>query len=271
MNIQTRLNKMVANLRKTQRYNTYGQVQRHRWTPEELSNLITKYQQWSEKAGPSHLFKLKDFILSTRDSLPIFTELNDKQYYERVKRTLYRTLAKTGTAWRHFGKTRLTQEVTDPTIEGIVNQLEEQGVSIATDGSVLLVFPVEYYTHQPSDGYFVPTIGHAITHLKKMIGALDEDFEELTTQAQKVIELLQQFAQAWRSHPEREQVFDPNIKKKLPSEEYSIAQNPDKPTEYTITKADGTTYTCDVAEHKCTCPAGEAGRMCKHLNNLLFQ
>lgn len=268
---RTRLIKHLANLKNTLRQVRISAIGRHKWTQEEVATLLEEYRNWSKKAGPDKLFKLKDFVMSMREHYPFFDELEDPKFYDRVKRTLYRTLTKTGTAWKHAGKTRLHKVEGHPELTRTLDELEKRGVAIATDGSVLLIFPVQYYTHQPDDGYFVPTVGHAIMHLKKMIANLGEEHEGVADEARAVIPLLQKFVEAWRLHPEREQIFDPNIKNKISEEDYKITQVPENPTQYEIEKPDGTKYYCDVEEHTCTCPAGSKGLMCKHLNTLLFK
>lgn len=268
MNTQ-RLLRSVAQLKSA--LHKKAAVPRHRWTSEQLRKLISRYRKWSQEAGPDKLFKLKDFILSNREDMPFFAELDDEAFYERVKRTLYRALAQSGTAWRHAGKTQLTKVVDNPEINQILSELAQHGVGISTDGAVLLIFPAQYYTHQPDEGYFVPTVGHAITHLKKIIATLQDSHQEVVEEAKKVVPLLRQFAEAWRMHPEREEIFDPNIRSKLEEDEYTITQDPNNPTQYEVLKKDGTRYYCDAEEHTCTCPAGASGRTCKHLNNLLFK
>lgn len=268
---RTQLIKRLANLKNTLHQVRVSAVGRHRWTQEEVATLLQKYREWSKEAGPDKLFKLKDFVMSMREQFPFFKELEDKKFYDRVKRTLYRTLAKTGTAWRHAGKTRLRKVEGNPELTQTLEELAKRGVAIATDGSVLLIFPVQYYTHQPDDGYFVPTVGHAISHLKRMIQNLGEEHQTLIEEAKAVIPLLQKFIEAWRLHPEREQIFDPNIKNKISDTDYKITQSPENPSQYEVEKPDGTKYYCDVEEHTCTCPAGSKGLTCKHLNTLLFQ
>lgn len=248
-----------------------GAVQRHRWDSSEVQTLIDRYRSWSQQAGPRKLFKLKDFVMSTREDFPFFEELPDKNFYERVKRTLYRVLTKTGMAWRHAGKTRLETVVKDSRIKNILEQLEQHGVGIATDGSVLLVFPIELYTHQPDEGYFVASIPHAINHLKKIVANAPDEYQELKDTALQVVPLLREFVQKWKEQPSEEATFKPKLKQDIQSEGYAIKQDPENSDVYEIHKPDGTVYYCNVEEQTCTCPAGQAGRVCKHLLNVTLR
>lgn len=243
---------------------------RHKWTAEQILTLLNKYREWSQKHTIDQPFKLKDFITSLREHFSFFDQLDEKQFYNRVSRTLYRSLVKHGLAWKHAGKTRLSKKQTQPEVGEILDQLEKLGVGIATDGSVLLILTAKFFTGVSDEGYFLPTIPHAITHLKAAVRkntlleeVLGEDISEIIRLLNKLIEVNKQLGQS---------VFMPNIKRKLDSNEYDIQQDPNEPHLFTVTKkADGTKYYCNTQEHTCTCPAGQEKRTCKHLINVLFQ
>lgn len=258
----------IANLKESLKGQVRTEDKRHKWTPEQLNTLVKKYRQWATRAGPHSLFRLKDFIMSMRDELEFFRQLPDKNFYDRVKRTLYRSLAKKGIAWKHYGKTQIDKQKIDQSLRIVLEELEKRGVSIATDGSVLLIFPLQYYTHESHDGYFVPTIPHAISHLQKMIQALPEEQQELKETAKEVIRLLQDFLNIWRAHPQKEVLLQPNIKREL-SNEYEVTET-DKPGVFKVEKDDGTIYYTDVENATCTCPAGQAGKICKHITNIAY-
>lgn len=267
LSLQAKLIKIASRLKGL---NVFA-VGKHHWSPEEVSDLVNKYRDWSKQAGPEQAFSLKDFILSMRQDYPFFQELPDSKFYERIKRTLYRSLSKAGVAWKHAGKKKIKPEEQTPEIAAIIHKLEQHGVGIATDGAVLLIFPVRLYTHESEDGYFLPTIPHAINHLRNLITNTENPTSEIVEEARLVIPLLQQFIAAWKKEPEKEKLFNPNIKRNLPTGEYSITQDPLNSDLHKVKKMDGTVYICDTKNHTCTCPAGQAGRNCKHLSTLLFE
>lgn len=243
-----------------------AQVKRHQWSRDQLATLLSAYQEHSAEAGGS--FNLKEFLLTLRSHFPFFEELDDDHFYERLKRTLYRQLLKSSTPWRHSKKEKLQAYTLSPDLKATVLALEQLGVALATDGAVLLIFPMEAMTNSPTDGYFVKDIPAAITHLKKLQQVTPEQYESVKTTAGQVITLLQRFVEQWKQQPEEERTYKTN-RKPLGSE-YEIQQDPTNPKKFTVTKNDGTSYECDTEEHTCTCPAGEAGRTCKHLAHVLF-
>lgn len=248
----------------------YATVARHKWSQQEIETIINRYNEWSNAIGPDQRFSLKDFIMSLRDDFSFFSELNDKQFYERIKRALYRSLVQSGAAWRHHGKQRLQTTTQNSSLIRILQELEKHGVGIANDGAVLLIFPVQYYTSQPNDGYFVPSIPHAISHLQRIIQTINDPKHTVVQEAKIVIPFLQQFIQIWKQSPDRKEIFNPNIENSMNTDQYKVTQSPQKPNQFKIQKEDGTIYYCDILLHTCSCPAGQAGKLCKHLSTLLL-
>lgn len=242
---------------------------RHRWTPEEITLLLEKYNEWALNTGPGKIFRLKEFILSLRTAFPRLAEVNDESFYNRLKRVLYRGLVQNNVSWKHSGRKSLkTIANLPPDLKQLVSQLEDNGIGIATDGTVLIAFTLAPFTGQ-DDGYEVKDTVAAIAHLNKVAANPDPRFAEIKDQAKTASGLLRQFNNLWGKKMPAS-VYTPPQDTKL-KEGYKITPDATKPNLFQVAKEDGTVYVVDSEEHTCTCPAGQAGRPCKHLRHVLYQ
>lgn len=259
-----RLRKIALLMRVVQ---AQSNIRRHRWTDEEIKLILQKYHEWSIRTGPEGLFDLKSFVLSLRSEFPFFDTLSDKQFYERVKRLLYRALGKFGVAWKHKGKKALLESVSDPKIVNILKVLEEEGVFITVDGEVLITFVLKSVTGE-DDGYWIPDVIKALKHLQQISANVSRGFEENAIHAKRVIPLLQHFLDLWNDLENKEQYYKAPEHKQL--EGYQLSFDKTNPKNVQVVKPDGTAYVVNRENHTCTCPAGQAGRTCKHLTYVLL-
>jgi hypothetical protein len=243
--------------------------QRHKWTEQEVLHLLDKYREQSSKLAPDGTFSLKEFIQAQRGQYSFFDELSDQQFYERVKRLLYRVLGKYGLAWKHSNKKLLKDNTPNTQIKKALERLEEEGVFVATTGEILMTFALSVLRGQ-DEGYWLPDIVKALAHLRKVAGNPQKEMKEVADQAQIVIPLLQHFLDLWNQVEEPEKFYQAPEHKNLIDDGYKLTRNPNNPSLVTIEKPDGTTYQVDKDKHTCTCPAGVAGRSCKHLTYTLL-
>lgn len=245
-------------------------VQRHNWTPSEISTILDQYKTWAVNAGPDKVFRLKEFVLSLRAAFPFFDELDDEHFYSRVKRVLYRALVRYNIRWQHSGKKALKDKADfPPDLVKLLNELEENGIGIADDGSVLIAFTLAPFTGE-DDGYELPDIISAVSHLNKVALNKQKGFEEIAQQATLVSGLLKRFLSLWNKE-KKSVVYTPPQYKTINKSEYKVEPDPTNPNLVNVKKQDGTVYQVDKLNHTCTCPAGEQGIPCKHIRSVLYE
>lgn len=243
---------------------------RHNWTPEEIEALLSQYKDWGVQAGPDKLFRLKEFILSLRPVFPFLQNIDDTSFYNRVKRVLYRSLVRFNVIWKHSGKRALKDKPSLPAeLKQVLNDLEEVGIGIAEDGSVLIAFTLSPFTGE-DDGYEIYDIVSAISHLQKVATNPHPLLASIREEAQQAIALLQKLLTLWSKDNKSDQVYKPPEYKTL-SQDYVVAVDPTDKNMVNVTKSDGTVYHVNKTKHTCTCPAGQAGRPCKHLRTVLYE